>query len=401
MAEVQFWRLDLERYDAVFYRLLVTAAILLVGGGIAFFALEHEGHAITGMSEHVVWGFPHVMAIYLIVAASGVLNVASIASVFGKKEYKPYAPLSAWLSLALLVGGLSVLVLDLGQPGRLTVAMTHFNFRSMFAWNVFLYTGLMVLIVGYLWTMYDRRATAYSTAMGSAVFLWRLVLTSGTGLIFGFLVGRDGYGSALMAPMFLALSFAWGWAIFLLVQEGIARWAGEGQVALSGELLSRARRLLAIFVAAALYFVVVHLLTYAYFDRHEEFVHFIVAEGGIYSILFWIGFVGVGSVFPLILTLFQGGDARLRTQWAAWAVTIGAFSFLYLFIIGGQAYPLQPFAGYEVVASGFDDGQVASYSPRWPEILLALGGGGVALLIVSVGVRVWPLTPVLREKIGR
>ncbi len=46
--------------------------------------MEHHGHVVTGMNNQIVWGMPHVFAIFLIVAASGVLNVASIGSVFGK-----------------------------------------------------------------------------------------------------------------------------------------------------------------------------------------------------------------------------------------------------------------------------------------------------------------------------
>ncbi len=48
--------------------------------------MEHTGHVVTGMNNQVVWGLPHVFAIFLIVAASGVLNVASIGSVFGKSH---------------------------------------------------------------------------------------------------------------------------------------------------------------------------------------------------------------------------------------------------------------------------------------------------------------------------
>ena len=36
-----------------------------------------HGHIVTGMNNQIVWGLPHVFAIFLIVAASGVLNVAS------------------------------------------------------------------------------------------------------------------------------------------------------------------------------------------------------------------------------------------------------------------------------------------------------------------------------------
>ncbi len=46
--------------------------------------MEERGHIVTGMNNQIVWGMPHVFAIFLIVAASGVLNVASIGSVFGQ-----------------------------------------------------------------------------------------------------------------------------------------------------------------------------------------------------------------------------------------------------------------------------------------------------------------------------
>ena len=98
------------------------------------------------MNNQVVWGLPHVFAIFMIVAASGVLNVASIGSVFGQPAYKPRAPLSGLLCLALLAGGLMVLMLDLGRPDRVIVAATHYNFTSVFAWNVFLYSGMAGIV---------------------------------------------------------------------------------------------------------------------------------------------------------------------------------------------------------------------------------------------------------------
>ena len=108
------------------------------------------------MNNQVVWGLPHVFAIFLIVAASGALNVASIGSVFGQPAYKPHAPLSGLLCLALLAGGLMVLVLDLGRPERLIVAATHYNFKSIFAWNMLSLHGLFAIVALYLWTMLER-----------------------------------------------------------------------------------------------------------------------------------------------------------------------------------------------------------------------------------------------------
>src|SRR5512140_2803310 len=123
-----------------YYTVLGALGVVAAAGVAAALYMEHHGHIVTGMDNHIVWGMPHVFAVFLIVAASGALNVASIASVFGKAMYKPLAPLSGLLAVALLVGGLAVLVLDLGRPDRLLVAMTHFNFKSIFALNMFLCT---------------------------------------------------------------------------------------------------------------------------------------------------------------------------------------------------------------------------------------------------------------------
>jgi Ni/Fe-hydrogenase subunit HybB-like protein len=60
---------------------------------------------------------------------------------------------------------------------------------------------------------------------------------------------------------------------------------------------------------------------------------------------------------------------------------------LYVFIIGGQAFPLSIFPGYEV-SSSFGDGQIANYHPSLPEFLLGFGGLSIAFLITTIGVRV-------------
>jgi hypothetical protein len=78
-----------------YWSLLIGLALIALIGFAAAHHMDVEGHHITGMSNQVVWGLPHVFAIFLIVAASGALNLASLASVFGKQVYKPLARFSA------------------------------------------------------------------------------------------------------------------------------------------------------------------------------------------------------------------------------------------------------------------------------------------------------------------
>jgi molybdopterin-containing oxidoreductase family membrane subunit len=380
-----------HRLEERFFYGLVLAGGLVVGLGLlAAHYMETHGHIVTGMDNQVVWGTPHIFAIFLIVAASGVLNVASIGSVFGKTVYKTRAPLSGLLSIAMLAGGLMVLMLDLGRPDRLIVAMTYYNFASIFAWNVFLYTGLFAIVAVYLWALMERRMNRYSKAAGFTAFVWRLVLTTGTGSIFGFLVARQAYSSAVLAPMFIVASFAWGLAVFCIVQSAMFSW---NKMELHPDILRRMKNLLGIFLAGTAYFVAVYHLTNLYFAKQIDFERFILVNGGIYPLLFWIGYVLAGTAVPLLLIYHPKlGKSCPAVIWASVLVLFGAFALLYVLIIGGQAFPLDIFPGKEV-SSSFLDGQVAPYVPSAPEIMLGLGGIGVAFLITTIGVRVLHFLP--------
>jgi Ni/Fe-hydrogenase subunit HybB-like protein len=369
--------------------LVLVGGVVTAVGLVAAYLMEEHGHAITGMNNQIVWGMPHVFAIYMIVAASGVLNVASVGTVFGKTAYKPHAPLSGLLCLALLAGGLFVLMLDLGRPERLVVAATHYNFTSVFAWNVFLYSGITAIVAVYLWTLMERRMKPYAKPAGVAAFVGRLVLTTGTGSIFAFLVARQAYGSALLPPLFIVLSFAWGLAAFLLAQAGFAAWTSRKP---DPEAQERMRRLLAVLVSAALYFALIYHFVNAYFARQQAFERFLLLDGGVYPLLFWGGFVLVGGIVPLAL-LWRSGAASHRSALAAsLLVTAGAFAWLYAFIIGGQAFPLEIFPGY-TASSSFADGQIQSYAPSLPEVALGIGGLGLAFLIAVAGAGVLPFLP--------
>lgn len=389
MATITRYR-TLEGRSPGYYALLaVLGGIVLAGLGAAWY-MEHHGHVVTGMTNQIVWGTPHVFAVFLIVAASGALNVASIASVFGRAMYKPLARLSGLLAIALLAGGLAVLVLDLGRPDRLIVAMTYYNFRSIFAWNIFLYTGFFAVVAIYLWMMFERRMNAYSKPVGMFAFVWRLVLTTGTGSIFGFLVAREAYDTALLAPMFIIMSFAFGLAIFLLVLFAAYHWTGRP---LGDAVVARLRNLLGVFVAAVLYFLLVYHLTNLYIAERHGVERFLLLDGGIYTRLFWVGQVLLGGLLPLLLFWHPRlRESRGLVSLGAVLVILGGLAQMYVIIIGGQAYPLTIFPGKEV-SSSFFDGVVAAYSPSLPEVLLGLGGFAIALVATAFAVKVLPFLP--------
>ncbi len=381
---------EIEGRSAGYLGLLGFLGIFILAALGSSYYMEHHGHHVTGMTNQIVWGMPHVFAVFLIVAASGALNVASISSVFRKTAYKPLARLSGLLALSLLIGGLMILVLDLGRPDRLIVAMTKYNFKSIFAWNMILYNGFFVIVGVYIWTMMQRSMNQYSKYAGFAAFIWRLALTTGTGSIFGFLVARQAYDAAIMAPMFIVMSFSFGLAIFLLVLLASYNWTGRP---LGDVIFNRLKNLLGVFVAGVLFLVTIKHLTNLYAAEHSGIETFILMDGGIYTQLFWIGQVLLGSLLPLALIYHPvWGKSRSLIGLAAVLIILGGIAQMYVIIIGGQAYPLVLFPGMQVESSFFD-GVINHYAPTLPEIMLGLGGMATAMITVALAVKVLRFLP--------
>ena len=71
---------------------------------------------------------------------------------------------------------------------------------------------------------------------------------------------------------------------------------------------------------------------------------------------------------------------------------IGGVAQMYVIIIGGQAFPLKIFPGYEV-SSSFFDGAIGHYVPSLPEALLGVSGISIAMLLTATALRLLPFLP--------
>lgn len=379
----------LDDATPLFWLMFCGYASLALCGLAAGYYMEHHGHYVTGMNNHVVWGLPHIFAVWLIVSASGVLNVASLSSVFGKTQYQPMARLSSVLAIALLIGGLGIVLLDLGRPDRLIIAMTHYNFKSVFAWNILLYTGFLVVVGLYLMTMLTPSWGESVKRAGSFVFVWRLILTGATGLIFGLLLARDAYIALLMVPMFISASLALGTALYILVLITLCYVSGR---TLDDSALTRLSALNAKLVVAALLIALVHHLANLFISEHQTVARTILFNGGAFTWLFWLGQVILGSVVPFWLYKRQPLVPRNSAFLASKLVALGGFAMMIVIILVPQVLPLNVLPGYQV-SSSFNDGVRTQYWPKWPEWLLGIGGLGFAMAATLLATRVLPLLP--------
>jgi molybdopterin-containing oxidoreductase family membrane subunit len=244
----------------------------------------------------------------------------------------------------------------------------------------------------YLWFLLERRMNRYIKPAAIMAFLWQLLLITGTGLEFGFNF-REVYDSVLYAPMFIAFASAYGTAMFVLILFAVCSWEERP---VSDELLRRLRNLLGIFVGASLFFAVLFLSSKYELARSRDVARFLLVYGGVYTALLWLGQLAIGGIVPLAL-LLRSRVTRAGVAAACVLVVLGGLAQMYVTLIGGQAYPQVLFPGM-VESSSFFDGEIHPYTPSVPEILLGLGGAGLAAAIVAVALRAFALLP---ERLGQ
>ncbi|MCC3750065.1 MAG: polysulfide reductase NrfD [Halorhodospira halophila] len=369
---------------------MAGAGVLALIGAATGLYLIVAGHHLTGMGQQVVWGWPHVVAIGLILAGAGAFALAALAPGALGQSGEPWARLGTASAAALLVGGLAVLSLDLGSPQRILPPL-ELNLMSSFSRNLFLYTAFLAVALLYLATLIEPRMRRYTVTAGALAAVVAVLLALNVGSIFAMLAARPVYGGAIMMPLFLAAALTLGTAALSLIWLAVLRAQGQAPPPRATERLGS---ILLVALLALATLLALHFVTLAYQPGHRDIARFLLVDGGVYPIVFWLGAVAVGIITPTLLLLRKAARARGQAlAWASRVALIGGFAHLFVMIVGAQAFPLQIFPGREVQGAVFD-GEAASYLPSAWEALLSLAGPGLALLILLLALRALPLAAV-------
>lgn len=390
MAQAKIKYTVIDGNSRGFYALVAFLGLLSLGGAWATYKMFDVGHYITGMSNQVPWGFPIVMAVYLIGLSAGSLVLSALSSVFGKDDFKSLARIAALLAALLLIGALMSIILDWGRPDRVMIPLFHFNPRSMFSLNGILYSVYIGICFVYLWAMFAEKEKLIKL-LGFAAVFWAVLVHSGTGAIFGFVGARELYSSPLLPPSFIAAALSSGTALMILVLLATFRWTKRE---LDERLIKNLGSYLAIFIIIVTYFIFIENVTRSYNPANYEMQHFLLLDGNKYTWIFWLGMVGFGNLFPLLILLI---NSRLKNSisWIVFAsilVVIGVLCERYIIVLPGQVLPLDILPDM-VITSDFQDGQIAEYYISFVEALQGIGITAFVFLMYVFGLKFFEMMP--------
>ena len=389
MAQAKIKYTVIDGNSTGFYALVAVLGILSLGGAWATYKMFDVGHYITGMSNQVPWGFPIVMAVYLIGLSAGSLVLSALSSVFGKDDFKSLARIAALLAALLLIGALMSIILDWGRPDRVMIPLFHFNPRSMFSLNGILYSAYIGICFVYLWAMFAEKEKLVKL-LGFAAVFWAVLVHSGTGAIFGFVGARELYNSSLLPPSFIAAALTSGTALMILVLLATFRWTKRE---LDERLIKNLGYYLSIFIIIVTYFIFIENVTRSYYPANYEMQHFLLLDGNKYTWIFWLGMVGFGNIFPLLILI----NSKLKNSipWIVFAsilVVIGVLCERYIIVLPGQVLPLEILPDM-VITSDFQDGRIAEYYISFVEALQGIGITAFVFLMYVFGLKFFEMMP--------
>lgn len=351
--------------------LMVSLAGLAVSLAVVLSTLVlGEGHAsFNTQSSGVVWGLPVATYVYFVLTSTGLTFVASLAMVFGLRDFYPIAKRCVWLAVATLIAGFASLAFEIGHPFRMVWAIpAGMQFASPLMWmGVFYALYLVLLLLKFQRMNNGDWASGGSYGLGVASFV-TVVLAHGTlGAVFGMMAMRPFWYGPLI-PLYFLLTAALSGAAFAILITYLAYGSQAAmpervRALMRGAMPKVFAAVLGISLVAALSRIATGLWSNA--DGLEVWHHVVASPW------FWLEMGGLALAFLLMLARGRAeGGMQLA---AAIMVALALFIGRYEYVIGGQLAPL---------FKGAWESGLAQYTPSLTEWMLTL-------LAVSLAFGLW------------
>ena len=360
------------------------AVIALVGLGAWLYQLDH-GLIITGMRDPVSWGLYIANFTFLVgVAAAAVLLVIP-AYIYKWGPIKEIVLLGELLAVAAIAMCLMFVTFDLGHPERfwhLIPGLGILNFPiSMLSWdvvvlNVYLTVNLVVPVY-ILYNAYQDREPNYK-------ILWPLIIFSipaavsihtVTAFLYNGFPSRPFWNASILAPRFLASAFCSGPSFIILAFQIIRKNT-------SIHIQDRAIFKLAEIVAYAMGINLFLLIAELFKEYYGGTVHLAPMQ------FLFEGLHGHNDLVPIIWTAVVFNVTAFvlflnpKTRENFLTLNLGCvLTFIGVWIEKGPGLIVPGFVPSPL-------GEIWSYWPTLPEVLITLGIWAIGLMIYTLLLKV-------------
>jgi formate-dependent nitrite reductase membrane component NrfD len=314
--------------------------------------------------KSIEWGFLIVNYLFLGGLSAGLFFVSALATLMRRngnaERYLRIARYGALLAPWPVMLGCLLLIFDLGKWLRFYKLFLHFRWTSPMSIGSWLLLAfnLVSLLYCYSWLTPEQRdwlCSKLPKRVASCLFHnhslaeWRnrlaligMPLSVGVGIYTGVLLGavqsRPFWNTNLVAQMFLfsALSTGSALLIFALSFDSRAIEAGDLRLVYALDICFMALE----------FFIVIPYLIHGELSVQAVQDSLELILGGPFTLLFWVFFLLLGLLLPLVIEVWEISQALLSKDGAHYSrklaattallVMMGGFLLRYIFVVAGQ-----------------------------------------------------------------
>lgn len=338
------------------------SVLTLLGVGALGYQLVN-GLGVTGMNNVVSWGLYITMFMFFVGLSAGGLIVSSSATVFNIPAFKVVAKPATILSTVCIIIAAAFIMVDLGSPFRVLNLILHSQFLSPLMWDVVVITLYLAINIVYLYVMTREKTNEKMLKVMSSIALPVAILVhSVTAWIFGLQIARDGWYSALMAPLFVASALDSGLALLIIV---LVILMALKVFIVDKKLITSLAGLLVTCVVVDAYLVFSEVVTMIY--PQEASVMLVLNEmlKGSMAPFFWAEII-LGFAIPIAILLFRKNREKISlVVFSSVLVIIGVFCKRVWLLLTSFIYP--NVEGSPGVSLGYysPSGDPAAYNSIW------------------------------------
>jgi molybdopterin-containing oxidoreductase family membrane subunit len=363
----------------------VLGAGLVTGAG-CFLYQWSQGLGVTGLSNTVSWGMYIIVFMFLVGVSAGGLIVVAVSELVGSHRFEALNRLAVICSATAVAAAALSILPDIGRPQMMWKIIVQGNPTSPLVWDVVIITAYLTIAAIDLWilTRPQPRPKALRT-MAMVTLPVAVLVHSVTAWIFGLMVARPWWNTALLAPLFISSALVSGTALVLVVTRLAERYTTFRPPA---HVVPDLGRLLAWFVSVDAFLLGAEILT-AYTSRQPDHVAQLdVVLFGRLAPLFWTEVV-FGLLVPFVVFAMPRLRARPALVTAASALALlGVFFKRINILLPGM---FEPLVGLAPGVPGGRPGQPFRpdeiYLPTVIEWGVLIGIAAFAATLVTIGIR--------------
>jgi Ni/Fe-hydrogenase subunit HybB-like protein len=398
---------------------IVSLIVFIVIAAWAYTIQLRDGLGVTAMTDYVSWGIYIASFVFFVAVALVGMLISAVMGLIGYKWITPVARISEMIALAFVMMAGIVIVVDMGRPDRLLNVFLHFRFQSPIFWDVTVVTtyvaiSTLLLLLPMLpdlgimrnhlkgevpkwkWTLYNILSLGWVGTPNQYKILHKairvlLILIVPVAMSIhtvtswlSALTLRAGWDSTIFGPYYVSGAFVAGSGAVLVAMYFIRR-GFKLQDYITELHFDKMGKLMVLVSLVYLYFNLNEFLVPGYKMKAHDDIHLYTLFAGKYSLMFWLT-QAFGLILPIVLGLFKSMRKPFPMMLIGLGLLVGAWYKRVIIIVPTLIHAHLPIQN---VPEDF-----TQYNPTGIEVTITLGVIAVAVLIVSILAKLFPVVPI-------